>query len=424
MRARVKPHEPVAAAVALGLVFVGSVLLLAFLAAFGARVNITLGASVLSGIVFMASPVLRRQGLGGWNLSDCSLAAFVLFALLAIGLSLGRIGTLPFEYILHAMALIVLCPLAYFFGSTVASSSGAAGLKKVFYLALVIVTGFLVLIYALPDLVSDDEMVRGSYYQYSGDCLAVVGLMHLATREQKSAVWPVFLVIPVLVLIGSRASVAAYGVALMFSSLMPVVLATCLVGYLCWPLIESVILTITPDLLEVSRVVTSLMGALLEGREDASLLEREQFQRMAIESIKDHPLLGNFGYDYLWNGYVGGFSHSALDLWAQYGALTFLAFTAAVVAGPLMTLLWARRRAAGHLGTLHLVPLLVFLAMEFAFFRHPESVVLFFGMGALSGLSSRVVVWRPRPSRRRRVQAPDCRSAGGHEHPRHRIQPS
>jgi hypothetical protein len=373
--------------------------MLAFIAALGTRLNVTLGAIALCSACFVFSPQLHRCLHATWNASDWSLVVFVVSALVAITLSIGRLAILPIDVVMHSTALIAVCPLAYVFGSTVASHAGPAGIRTVFHLALIAVLSFLALTNWQSGLVSDEGAVVGSYYQYSGDCLAVVALLHLATRQKSASVWPILLVIPALLLVGSRASLAAYFAALMVSSLMPSIAVVCVVAIASWPWLEGLVVAAAPDLLDISRVITSLIGAVLEGREDASLLERLEYQRMAIASIADHPVLGDFGYDVLWNGYLGGFSHTALDLWAQYGVTTFLAFAGTILAAPLVSTLWMKRRSRSRLpGPERCLPLLVFLVVEFTFFRHPESVVLFFGIGALSGLAGhlhRVVVRSP-----------------------------
>ena len=389
----------------IGVFFVCTLLCAAFASALGFRVNVTVASLVPAVTVLLLSRPLRNAAWSGLAGSDWALAVFVLSAAAAMAMSLPNVGALPLDYMLHAAALLLLCPLAYVLGRVLAANATPRGLENLFRLALILTICFVALTFALPDLVSTEESVRGSYYQYSGDCLAVTALIHLLMRQKSSPRWMLLLVLPVLVLIGSRASVASYGIALLFSQMLPFVAVLAVAAVGVWLLLEDTILSLVPELFDATRVVTTLLGAAIEGREDASLLERQQFQAMAFESIKNHPLFGHFGYDYYVNGFVGGFSHSALDLWAQYGLMTFLAFIVMLVLTPILGLIRVHTRRGWSRTPASTWALFVFLLLEFTFFRHPESVVLFFGAGALVGLSRRAAapVMQPSSRWRRRV---------------------
>lgn len=369
--------------------FVLAVLALAVMAALGFRANVTLGSMLVCVAMAALRPSLwpgRHSVLG---LPSIALLVFMASAIPPVLHAKWSGAFLPPAYFLHAMALIILCPLAYGFGLAATSAAPAAWVERTFKAALALEIGFVALTFLAPGLLSDDEMVRGSYYQYSGDCLAMLALVHLAFRRDDGARWPLLVALPILVLVGSRASLACYAVALMVSPLLgPLLLLLAGIG-LAWFLAQEAIAALAPEFFEASRVVVSVLGAAFEGAEDASLLERQEFQQSALQTIRAHPLMGEFGYDFINNGYVGGFAHSALDLWAQYGLLNFLAFVAMICLLPVWRALSALAQAQPGQAHARYVPLLVFLILQFSLFRHPESVVLFFGIGALAALVER-----------------------------------
>lgn len=389
----ISPARQAKVATRLGSIFLVAVPLMAFASGLGLPVNITLLSMLTGVLVVTTSRSMHHLHLPRLNASDLALLAFVATASLGFVLSLHTVAHLPPEYFVHAVVLLYFCPLAYLFGAMYGAQVSPQSVKRIFHAVLALSAAFVTLTLLDPQAVTSDEAVRGSYYQYSGDCLALAALMHTSTRERKVNRWPLLIVLPIIMLVGSRASVAAYGAALMFSPLLPLVLGAGLVMGLLGSFFAESIATLGPELFETSRVITSLLGTVIKGDEDASLGERQQFQRQALSTLADHPLLGQFGYDYIANGYAGGYAHSALDLWAQYGALALLSFVGAVVLSPLISLLAPGAARISRRPGWHSMPLLVFLVLEFALFRHPESVVLFFGMGVLSSLAG------PRPSR-------------------------
>lgn len=381
--------------------FVIAVLALAVLSALGFRSNVTLGSMLVCVVLVMFRPSLWPSRRSVPSVPTTALLVFMVSAVPPV-LHAKWSGTfLPAEYFLHALALIVLCPLAYSFGLAATAAAPAAVVERTLKAALALEFGFVVLTFLAPGLLSDDEMVRGSYYQYSGDCLAVLALVYLALRPEHGARWPVLAALPILVLVGSRASVACYGAALMLSPLLGPLLLGLAAFALVWFMAQDLLSALAPEFFDASRVVVSVIAAAFEGAEDASLLERQEFQSTALDTIRAHPLMGDFGYDFAVNGYVGGFAHSALDLWAQYGLLNFLSFVALICLLPAFRALTASARPHPSHQPARYVPLLVFLILQFSLFRHPESVVLFFGIGALAALAE-----RPRlPHRMRRGKA-------------------
>jgi hypothetical protein len=360
---------------------------MAFLAGLGARLNITL-LSVLAGLIAVAvSTSINKTRLPRLNLSNLALLAFVASANLAFLLSLSVLAHLPDGYFLHAVALLYFCPLAYLFGAIFGAQADRGSISRIFHAVVVLSVGFVILTLLAPELVSTDETVVGSYYQYSGDCLALVALIHLATCDRNSSRWSLLIVVPILVMLGSRATVFAYGAALLFSPLLPFVLAAGLIISILITFFLEGIATLGSEYTGSSRVIISLLSTFIEGNEDLSLGERKQFQQQALAIISENPILGKFGYDYFANGYVGGFAHSALDIWAQYGVLAFWSFLGALTLSPIISMLARDAPPIKHRPAFRAMPLLAFLALEFALFRHPESVVLFFGMGVLSSVA-------------------------------------
>jgi hypothetical protein len=367
--------------------------LLSYANGVGLAVNITLTSVAAALVVFALYPQTWHIG----RLPDPASAAMLLF-IAACGLPLllspGRVGSVPVPYAMHTVALVVLCPLAF-----VAGTHGARGMSRQHSRALFLVTAgtaalFVAVRIARPEIISSDEIGKGSYYQYAGDCLALAALLAYAKGYRPAGGWLYLAMLPLLLLLGSRASLASYAVALLFTRYLPRVV---LMGGALIAVIASmadVLVESLPEFYDLSRVVTSLALTLVEGGEDASLGERREFHDQAVATIADHVVTGRYAYDFEINGYVGGHAHSAIDLWAQYGVVAFAAFVGALVANPLSRLidrLAMPRGAAPVLNSDRVIyaPLLIFLVMEFAFFRHPESVPLFFGIGLLAGLSGR-----------------------------------
>ena len=374
---------------ALGAAVLLLVPVLAYANAIGIAINVTAATVVVALAVQPWYPIRDGQPIP-FSVADAAMAVFVLTAGLHILLSPMRLASVPTAYVLHSFALTVVCPAAYLFGARFIRRATAAQCARLFHLGLTLAALFIGSRLVWPDIISTDEIAKGSYYQYAGDCLAGSALVAYARGDRRGQILALILVLPVLLLLGSRASLAAYGLALLASRLLPWLLVA--VSVLGAAVLSSLdwISDLMPDFYDVSRTLTSLFLVLVDGNHDSSLGERELFHAQAMQVITDHPLWGEYSYDLRINGYVGGFAHSAIDLWAQFGVVTFLAFTAAVVANPLLR--WIGQRAARPNADKlppRRWPLLVFLITEFALFRHPESVLLFFLIGCLAHLPNR-----------------------------------
>ena len=374
---------------ALGAAVLLLVPVLAYANGIGLAVNVTAVAVVVALAVQVWCPIRDGQPIP-FSVADAAMAVFVLTAGLHLLLSPMRLAGVPTAYALHSFSLIVACPAAYLFGARFIRRATSAQCALLFHLGLALAALFIGSRLVWPDIISNDEIAKGSYYQYSGDCLAGSALLAYACGDRRGQFLALILVLPVLLLLGSRASLAAYGLALLATRLLPWVLAAgsvlgaTVLSSLDW------ISDLMPDFYDVSRTLTSLFLVLIEGNEDSSLGERESFHEQALQVIANHPLWGEYSYDFRINGYVGGFAHSAIDLWAQFGVVTFLAFAAAIVANPMLR--WIGQLSAVHITNKlapRTLPLLVFLITEFALFRHPESLPLFFFIGCLAHLQQR-----------------------------------
>lgn len=373
---------------ALGASILIGVPLLGYANGLGFGVNVTLGASLLAMAVYALLPVAwsTRHPVGE---SSVAVVVFAAACSLSVLMSLPALGSVPIAYAMHTLVLIVLCPLAFFVGRRFALTSNGPSMARLFRVSLALAVLFVVARLLWPDIISDDEIGKGSYYQYVGDTLAMAALLAYASGDRARFHWPWLLVLPLLVLVGSRASFAAYGTALLVTTMWRPVLLLGAGSAGAIVALGDRLAELVPDFYEVSRVVTSLAITLIEGHEDASLGERRDFNAQALATIAEKPFLGRYGYDWILNGYVGGHAHSAIDVWAQFGVLALLAFVAAVTLSPLSYLVarLARRSPVDEGRQFALLPMLLFLVILFAFFRHPESVPLFFGIGTLAGLS-------------------------------------
>lgn len=377
------------AGLALGAAVLLLVPVLAYANGIGIAVNVTAATVVVALAVQASYPIGNGQPIL-FSVADAAMAVFVLTSGLHILLSPMRLAGVPTAYLLHSFSLIVICPATYLFGARFIRRATAAQCARVLHLGLAMAALFIGLRLAWPDIISTDEIAKGSYYQYAGDCLAGSALVAYACGDRRTQVLALILVLPVLLLLGSRASLAAFGLALLATRLLPWVLVA---GSVLGAIVLSSLNWISdlmPDFYDVSRTLTSLFLVLIEGSQDSSLGERESFNEQALQVIADHPLWGEYSYDFRINGYMGGFAHSAIDLWAQFGVVTFLAFATAIVANPLLR--WTGQLVAvpnSKRQATRSLPLLVFLIAEFALFRHPESVPLFFLIGCLAHLPDR-----------------------------------
>lgn len=380
--------RPADGGLALGAAVLLLVPVLAYANAIGIAINVTAATVVVALAVQAWYPIRDGQPIA-FSVADAAMAVFVLTSSLHILLSPMRLAGLPTAYVLHSFALTVACPAAYLFGARFIRRATAAQCARIFHLGLALAALFIGSRLVWPDIISTDEIAKGSYYQYAGDCLAGSALVAYARSDRRGQVLALIVVLPVLLLLGSRASLAAYGLALLATRLLPwLLVAGSLLGAVVLSSLDW-IGDLMPDFYDVSRTLTSLFLVLIEGNQDSSLSERESFHEQALKIIADHPLWGEYSYDFRINGYEGGFAHSAIDLWAQFGVVTFLAFAAAILVNPLLQRL-------GQLAVLpnpdklapRPLPLLLFLITQFALFRHPESVPLFFCIGCLAHLPS------------------------------------
>lgn len=369
--------------------------LLCYANSLGAGLNVSLTSVGLSVVCAAFIPWKRvaAMPLGG---SDIALAAFVFAALASLAQAYKTLAIVPAEYALHIASLLLLCPAAYALGRLFGYVGDAKLVHRLFLTTLILSICFLIARFAFPESILVDQDDKGSYYQYAGDSLAIAALLHYARAPRRVRPLEMLLVLAVLLLLGSRASFVAYAVALLVSSSgVWLVLSGCAIAVLISANLATV-LDVVPALGEVSRIGATIVAILSGGAEDASLGERKDFLALAMHTIEKSPFLGSFGYDYSGNGNVGGFAHSAIDIWAQYGVIAFALFCGVVVWSPLARLLnqfaysWPQKRAVATSESRRVTPLLVFFVCEFVLFRHPESFVLFFGLGAQVALSRRL----------------------------------
>ena len=81
---------------------------------------------------------------------------------------------------------------------------------------------------------------------------------------------------------------------------------------------------------------------------------------------------------------MGEYAHNILHLWANFGIVALILMLIVLFGAPLSRWMMTTKRKDQYP-----LPLLVFVATELLFFRHPENIVLFFALGILASLYGR-----------------------------------
>ena len=361
----------------LGLVLFALLPILAALKGLMIPANITLLVPAAAFFVMLAG---RWRTIGSISISDFAMMALVVYMMLRSLASLNTILEQPADYGLHAISLLIVCPFMYFVGRIVAQNLSTNQSARLLAINLIIVIGYLALSVVSPEFLRQRGLAANSYYQYMGDGLAVAALLAWGYGYRAPFYWPYIITAFSLISIGSRASAVAYVIAMAFSNLRFLVTASLVAAPVGLWFLTAIERGAGLDWANQFRVLSTFLDFYTQDAEDASFSERQQFFDNAMNVINEHPLTGKIAYE-VQGGVMGEYVHNALHLWANFGIVALL-LMALVVAGGLL----GRRpnQTAGKIN--YPFPLLVFVAAELMFFRHPENIVLFFALGALATL--------------------------------------
>lgn len=218
-------------------------------------------------------------------------------------------------------------------------------------------------------------------YLFLGDTFAVVTVLCLGIARTNPFRAVVFIVgVISLYAIGSRASLYA---------LIPVVGALGMILARSYrDVVSRAVYTITLAAMSVMLIMTPFlflnlgdtrMFRFLGSGYDASWSFRQWQLEEGLRVIKENPLFGSYGSDYLLLGRWGDYIHSYLELWRQYGLLPFALFVASLTISAFT--LWRTRFLSGHPAWRTAVLLMVFSVVEIVFARTWGSPYVFMAIG-------------------------------------------
>ncbi|NDD75616.1 MAG: hypothetical protein EBZ40_11675 [Gammaproteobacteria bacterium] len=364
----------------LGLVMFGLLPFLAGLKGLMIPANVTLLAPTAALAAFVAG---RWQRVGTPNLADLALLALIGFMMLRLLASLNFVIGLPLDYGLHAISLLVVCPFMYYAGRTMALELSSEHAVRLLGINIFVVTFFLIAMVAAPDFVKRNGLAANSYYQYLGDGLAVAALTAWAFGYRSKFYWVYLLTALLLAASGSRASAVAYAIAMGFSNIRLLTIGAIVTAPLGYWLSSIIASGAGLDWAGQFRVLSTFVAYFAQDEEDASFSERQQFLDNAIDVITNQPIFGQVAYE-VRLGEMGEYAHNILHLWANFGIIALILMLIVLFGMPLARLLGPSPRDDRYP-----LPLLVFVATELLFFRHPENIVLFFALGILASLYGR-----------------------------------
>jgi hypothetical protein len=246
-----------------------------------------------------------------------------------------------------------------------------------------VISFFLIAMVAAPDFVKRNGLAANSYYQYLGDGLAVAALTAWAFGYRSKFYWVYLLTALLLAASGSRASAVAYAIAMGFSNIRLLTIGAIVTAPLGYWLSSIIASGAGLDWAGQFRVLSTFVAYFAQDEEDASFSERQQFLDNAIDVITNQPIFGQIGYE-VRLGEMGEYAHNILHLWANFGIIALILMLIVLFGMPLARLLGSSPRDDRYP-----LPLLVFVATELLFFRHPENIVLFFALGILASLYGR-----------------------------------
>lgn len=328
-------------------------------------------------LVLNAYDLLERRA---FVLTATFLVLFALAASLSYLIN-ERISTAQSEQLRYYWTLLVFCFIYFAFGGVVSARKSTFGIA----LAAIVLLVYVVLRRDSFSVEAIDERLQQAQnvdYQQLGDSIAICVLILIPMVKQR---WlALALCVPaigILFLIPSRSAALFGSISLLLTTILR------------FPFrIRMALLTIVAvgSLLLMDSLFAEF-GVLVQGSrhesiltpgEDQSNRERTQIFNEGMKVIKQRPLIGQFGFEYAVFGEGGRYMHNALDIWAQAGALPFIAFL----------VLWAffcrqawflyQRDTAAAMPA---IGLLLFAALSWIFARQAASTIQYFCLGYVAG---------------------------------------
>lgn len=375
-----------------GIIYILGIPLLSYFRIIGIEFNITLVITLTSCAIFLLGSFFSKFSSEKMylmklnSISDLSLILFSLYTFFNFLVFYTIVDSnITLEQIFHLLALSFLCPLSYYFGLNFSAFVNEKATNTFFNILVFLTILFLgIRLSAIfPD--TSDIGIQGSYYQYSADTLALTFLFFQNKSHKRHLILACLITFILLILIGSRATLLAFVVAMFSSKLYKYIIVFSICIFLFFTQIGNS-LEENDEILTYSRTISTFYLYFYSDREDLSHSERDDLTEATWVQISSNPIWGDILYDTKISGFYGGYAHSALDLWARYGIFLFIVFIF-ILFGNFFLIGLSKRSLLYFIKIFYknnIYPLLVFILMELTFFRHPESIILFFGMGYLS----------------------------------------
>jgi hypothetical protein len=228
-------------------------------------------------------------------------------------------------------------------------------------------------------------------YQGYGRSLVLVGFLLIAySRNIAQAVLTSAAFIPALFLNGGRTEfilfivsflcLLAYSVARMRYGLIGLLAMSFIIisaGLLLAPTLQSIL----PD----SRILE-----LFELSISSSALERAHLTDVALATVSQNPLLGDYGSYFITESGVGSYAHNLLSAWVNLGFLGFMGYAILVGSGLVVLLRLGRTPNVRHSGPWRLALLLsVYMLLAYVLSRNYLDELFGFFVGVLASCQQR-----------------------------------
>ncbi len=223
-------------------------------------------------------------------------------------------------------------------------------------------------------------------YQQLGDSLVICTLMIMARFRHPVAVYVLAaLTIPILFVIPSRSAAVIGSFSLIVACLMVSNLRARM-----YIVAIALIFAVTARVAIMTNISETLEGTrhstLLTPDEDHSNEERKKIIGAGLNSIRENPVFGYFGFELDAFQGTGFYIHNVLDIWAQAGFLAFLMF---LMYWTFVFRQWFLVSKINRSVSAATFPLLVFAALSWLVSRQPAFAPLYFCLGYACGSFAR-----------------------------------
>ncbi|MBA2777337.1 hypothetical protein [Billgrantia kenyensis] len=226
-------------------------------------------------------------------------------------------------------------------------------LARAFWLAFALIAGYLLFhvattgqwMFFASRMVETEDASVSTYQGYARSALVL--LVFLIAVSERAAVRATLIVLGAFVMfvLGARSELYAF---LALVALLMTLWAGMSVKYL-FTLLAVVAVLIGLVMSQFEGLAGSRQLQILDMSGTSSWLARQNLGQRAVEQILANPLLGRFGGHISTAELTGGYAHSMLSAWVNYGALGFLLYvglTATAFLGAALRMLVAGDRSA------------------------------------------------------------------------------